>query len=62
MGDKSKFFVVVQFPDGSSKTHSCGSKGEAKRKFVQALRNPVVDRCGGIVFCEDENHKRVEVF
>lgn len=53
--------VRIDFPDGSEKLLACGSKGEAKRKMVQALKNPMVQRTGGVVTCVDADGKQVEV-
>jgi len=47
------YIVRVEFPDGSNRHTSCESKGQAKRVYLQAMHNPVVERCGGLVTCED---------
>lgn len=53
--------VRIDFPDGSEKLLPCESKGQAKRKMVQALSNPMVQRAGAVVSCVDQEGKQVDV-
>lgn len=51
--------VRIDFPDGSEKILSCASKGEAKRKMIQAMKNPIVQRLGALVSCVDQDGVKV---
>jgi hypothetical protein len=57
----TKYIVQVVFPDDSKRNHPCASKPQARRTYLSALRNPIVQRMGATVTCFDTDGQQVEL-